>query len=147
MMFWYDLTPEVLTEFTQASHRTPAAQPSRQGPELAYYVAPSEECRVAVYPLYMWRRWWGRALATAQEAGFRVREVLTPAEAAGGKALLVLAADLTPTETATVRAMGLPLVLPEGAEAAKKQLIGATTLPSGAAAQVAAWKQWLPPGQ
>ena len=146
MMIWYDLTPALLAEFTRASRRDPVATPATPGPEVGYYVAPSAECRVSVYPLYMWRRWWGRALATAQEAGFRVREVCTPAEARGCKALLVLGADLTPAEAETVRAMGLPVVFPEGAATARMRLPEATVLPSDAAEQVAAWKPWLRQG-
>jgi hypothetical protein len=142
MMFWYDLTPPLLAEFAKASRRTPTTL-RMQGPELAYYVAPSAECRVSVYPLYMWRRWWGRALATAQDAGLRPREVLSPEEARGCQALLVLAAGLTAGEAQTARAMGLPVFLPEGAEAAKQELAEATTLPKDAAGQIEVWKRLL----
>lgn len=143
MMIWYDLTPALLAEFAKASHREPARRAAPSGPDLGYYLAPSAESRVSIYPLYMWRRWWGRALATAQGAGFRVREVTTPAAAQGCKALLVLAADLTPAEVAAVRALGLPIVLPEGADAAKVRLPEATVLPSAAAEQATAWMPWL----
>jgi len=141
MMIWYDLTPSLLAEFTAASRRKPAAR--TEGPELAFYVAPSEECRVLIYPLYMWRRKWGRALASAEEAGFRVREVCRPTEAAGCSALLVLGDGLTPAEERTVRDMELPVVLAPGAEAAKQRFPGAAMLPADAAGQVALWKERL----
>jgi hypothetical protein len=145
MMLWYDLTPGLLAEFAQASRRETPATSATPGPELGYYVPPSAESRVSVYPLYMWRRWWGRALATAQTAGFRVREVCTPAAAQGCKALLVLAADLTPAEVDAVRAFGLPPLLPEGAAAAQARLPEAVVLPSAAAEQAATWAAWLRP--
>jgi hypothetical protein len=143
-MFWYDLTPPLLEEFRKASRRQPPPAPAPRG-ELAYYVAPSAECRVSLYPLYMWRRWWGRALATAQTAGLQVREVLNPSEARGCKALLVLGAGLTPTEVEGVRSFALPLLLPQGAEAASTQLPEAIVLPPDAAAQTAVWQRLIAP--
>jgi len=141
MMIWYDLTPRLLAEFRAASHREPV--PRTEGPGLAFYVAPSEECRVLIYPMYMWRRKWGLALALAEGAGFRVREVRGPAEAAGCQALLVLGDDLAPAEEQAVRAIGLPVVLTPGAEAAKQRLAEAVLLPADAAGQVAMWQERL----
>jgi len=141
MMFWYDLTPGLLAEFRQASHREPAVQDG--GPELAFYVPPSEECRVLIYPMYMWRRKWGLALAAAQEAGYRVREVCGPSEAAGCGALLVLGDGLTAEEARLVAQMGLPVVITPGAEAAQQALPGAEVLPADREGQVAVWAERL----
>jgi len=148
MMIWYDLTPGLLREFAVASRRRPAERPT--GPAVAVYVAPSEECRVLIYPMYMWRRKWGMALATAQEAGFQVREVTKPSEAAGCKALLVLGDGLAPAEEQVVRAFGLPVVLTPQADAARARLPEAASLPADREAQIAAWRQranatlWMP---
>jgi len=144
MMLWYDLTDGLLAEFAAASQRKLSAR--TEGPELAFYVAPSEECRVLIYPQYMWRRKWGRALAAAEEAGFRVREVLGPDDALGCKALLVLADALTPTEADTVRRIGLPPVLVPDATEAKSLLPDASLLPADAAGQIALWRTLLPAG-
>jgi hypothetical protein len=141
MMLWYDLTPGLLAEFTAASHRQPSPPPT--GPGLAFIVTHSDECRVLVYQLYMWRRKWGQALALAQEAGFSAREIVTPAEAAGCKALLILGDDLSPAEADVASQTGLPILLTPDATAAHQRLPQATVLPSDRAEQLAAWQALL----
>jgi hypothetical protein len=142
MMIWHDLTPSLVAEFAAASKRQPEAQ--TDGPRLAFYVPHSEECRVLIYPMYMWRRAWGEALASAQEAGFRAREVVEPADAAGCKAVLVLGDSLPAEEEQTVRDMGLPIVMIPSPDGVKRTFAGAEMLPSDWAAQVAMWKGMLP---
>lgn len=144
MMLWYDLTPGLRAQFATASKRKPTPRPP--GPALAFYVVPSEECRVLLYPQYMWRRKWGLALAAAEDAGYRVREITGQAEAAGCKTLLVLGDSLTPAEEETVRRIGLPVVLTPGADAAAKALPQATVLPKEREAQTALWKARLVAG-
>ena len=140
IMVW-DLLPEMLPEFKAVSQRKPA--PPTPGPKLAFYVAPSEECRSLIYPMYMWRRKWGRALAAAEDSGFRVQEVFKPADATGSKALLVLGDNLTSAEEKAVRDFGLPVVLTDGASAAQKLFPAAPLLPADAAGQSALWKARL----
>jgi hypothetical protein len=106
-------------------------------------VTRSDECRVLIYPLYMWRRKWGLALACAEEAGLRVREIVEPTEAEGCQALLVLGDDLSPTEAEMARATGLPIVLTPGADAARQRLPEATMLPTARAEQVTTWQDLL----
>jgi hypothetical protein len=137
MVIWYDLTPGLLDEFTLASRRQPEPRPD--GPGLAFLVARGEECRTLIYPQYMWRRKWGLALASAEEAGLRVREITDPAEAAGCAALLILGDDLAPDEVDLARATGLPLVLTPDAAAAQQRLPEATMLPTDRAEQEALW--------
>jgi hypothetical protein len=139
MMIWYDLTPSLLAEFTAASRRRPRAR--TDGPDLAFYVPPSEECRVLLYPQYMWRRKWGRALASAETAGLRVREALVPPHAAGCRAVLVLGDGLTAGEEQAVLSFGLPVVLTQGAEAARQRFPDAAMLPEDADGQVALWRE------
>jgi hypothetical protein len=110
---------------------------------LAFYVPPSEECRVLVYNMYMWRRKWGLALAAAREAGFRVHEVVKPTDAARCKALLVLGDNLTAAEETVVREMHLPMILIPGAAAIQRAFPGATMLSANRAEQAAMWKARL----
>jgi hypothetical protein len=139
MMLWYDLTPALLAEFTAASKRAPTPLP--EGPGLAFLIARQEECRALIYPLYMWRRKWGRALASAEEAGLRVREIVAPAEAADCRAVLILGDDLSPQEAELARATGLPVFVTPEAQAAQQRLPEATMLPGDAAGQVARWRE------
>jgi hypothetical protein len=142
IMIWSDLTPPLLSEFAAASRRKPL--PQTDGPGLAFYVPHAEECRVLIYPMYMWRRAWGEALASAQEAGFRAREVVKPADAKGCKALLVLGDSLPADEEKFVRDLKLPTVMVPSPDGVKRTFAGAQMLPADWAAQVALWKGMLP---
>lgn len=140
MMIWYDLTAGLQAEFAAASQRTPAPLSTPAG-RIAFYIPPSEECRVLIYPMYMWRRKWGMALATAGEAGYETREAVRAEDATGSRAVLVLADALTPDEEAAVRGMGQPVILMPGADALKQRFAEATVLPDGRDAQVAQWRE------
>jgi hypothetical protein len=109
-------------------------------------VTRSDECRVLVYNLYMWRRKWGQALALAQEAGFSAREIVTPAEAAGCRALLILGDDVSPAEADMASQTRLPVLLTPDATTAHQRLPQATLLPADRAEQLATWQALLAPG-
>jgi hypothetical protein len=138
IMIWSDLTSPLVAEFAAASKRAPSAR--TDGSSLAFYLPPSAEWHVPIYSAYMWRRKWGEALASAQEAGFRVREVVKPSDAAGCKALLILSDSLTPAEAQTVRGFGLPVLLTPGAHDAAQVFPEAPVLPADWAAKVALWQ-------
>lgn len=138
MMMWYDLTPSLRAEFARAQALSTA--PSWEGGDLVAYVPRSEECRGSVYGMYMWRRKWGLALATASDAGLTMRELVTPGDAAGARAVLLLGDAVSEEDEATLRATGLPIVLLPGADGARERFLEATQLPAGRAEQVEVWR-------
>ncbi|MBI2301137.1 MAG: hypothetical protein HYU66_19680 [Armatimonadetes bacterium] len=133
LMHWWEMTGAQFEAFGAKYH----TEPEPPGPVLAAWLPRSQEWNLLFYDRYMTRRGWDAALATAAEAGLRIRVVSEPSEARGAAAMLVLGDALPAAEAQTLPAAGCPVCLLPSAT----PLPDATVLPQDPAAQSELWRK------
>ena len=137
VMHWWEMSRGMYDTYRDS--RPYAAAPPEDAPTLAVYLPERQEWQAMLYPRYMTRRLWAKAMASAAEAGWRLRLLWDAQHVTDCAALLVLDDAPSSAEEAIAQALGKTVVLLPGVEPPAESLPTAVALPADWDRQVRWW--------